>query len=299
MQPKPVVGYIGLGLMGKSIARNILQAGFPLVVHNRSRAAVDELVAEGALPAASPSEVAERVEVVFTNLPDSPDVEQVVFGEGGIAEAARQGLVFVDNSTIEPATARRIAEILGEKGVLCLDAPVSGGDIGARQGTLAIMVGGPVEALQQVQPIFEAIGKTITHVGDAGAGQIAKAANQIMVAAQMVAMGELLIFARKAGADPHKVVEAIRGGAAQCWTLDVKPPRLFEGNRSPGFKAYMQAKDLNIVLETARQYGIPLPSAAIHSQLFNAMLEMGMAELDNSAVIGVIETLAGARLLET
>ncbi|MEN6394239.1 MAG: NAD-binding protein, partial [Anaerolineaceae bacterium] len=144
--------------------------------------------------------------------------------------------------------------------------------------------------------VFQAMGKTITHVGEAGAGQIAKACNQIMVAAQMVAMGELLIFAQKSGADPQKVVEAIRGGAAQCWTLDVKPPRLFNGNRNPGFKAYMQAKDLNIVMETARQYGIPLPSTAINSQLFNAMVEMGMKDLDNSAVIGIIEQLAGTFL---
>jgi 2-hydroxy-3-oxopropionate reductase len=173
---------------------------------------------------------------------------------------------------------------------------VSGGDIGARQGTLAIMVGGPSDALETVLPIFNAIGKSITHVGDAGAGQIAKAANQIMVAAQMVAMGELLIFARKAGADPQKVVDAIKGGAAQCWTLDVKPPRLFAGNRSPGFKAYMQAKDLNIILDTARQYGIPLPSAAIDAQIYNSMIEMGMGELDNSAVVGVIEALANIKL---
>lgn len=292
------VGYIGLGLMGKSIARNILKAGFPLVVHNRSRGAVDELAAEGARPATSPAEVAAQVDVVFTNLPDTPDVELVALGPGGIIEAARPGLIFVDNSTIQPAAARRIAQVLGEKGMLCLDAPVSGGDIGARQGTLAIMVGGPAEALERVLPVFQAMGKTITHVGEAGAGQIAKAANQIMVAAQMVAMAELLIFARKAGADPQKVVEAIRGGAAQCWTLDVKPPRLFAGNRQPGFKAYMQAKDLGIVLETARQYHIPLPSAAVHAQLYQAMLEMGMAELDNSAVIGVFEALAGQQLIE-
>lgn len=292
------VGYIGLGLMGKSIARNILKAGFPLVVHNRSQGAVEELVSEGARRAGSPREVAEQVDIVFTNLPDSPDVEMVALGRDGIIEGAKLGLILVDNSTIKPASARKIAEELGKKGVLCLDAPVSGGDIGARQGTLAIMVGGPVEALEMVRPVLQATGKTITHVGEAGAGQIAKAANQIMVAAQMVAMGELLIFARKAGADPQKVVEAIKGGAAQCWTLDVKPPRLFAGNRTPGFKAYMQAKDLGIVLETARQYGIPLPATAEHAQLFQAMLQMGMAELDNSAVIGVLETLAGVQLLE-
>lgn len=298
MSSKPTVGYIGLGLMGKPMARNILEAGYPLVVHNRSREAVEDLASEGALPAASPSEVASQVDVLFTNLPDSPDVELVALKAGGVIEGAHDGLIFVDNSTIKPSTARQIAEQLGEKGVLCLDAPVSGGDIGARQGTLAIMVGGPQEALERVMPIFEVIGKTITHVGSAGAGQIAKAANQIMVAAQMVAMGELMMFARKAGADPEKVVQAIKGGAAQCWTLDVKPPRLFEGVRTPGFKAYMQAKDLGIVMDTARQYGIPIPSVAVHTQLFNAMLEMGMENLDNSAVIGVIETLAGTRLLD-
>lgn len=292
------IGYIGLGLMGKSMARNILKAGFPLVVHNRSQGAVEELAAEGAKAASSPAEVTEQVDVVFTNLPDSPDVEGVVLGPGGIIEAAHEGLIFVDNSTIKPATARLIAEKLAERGVSCLDAPVSGGDIGARQGTLAIMVGGPVEALEKVRPVLEAMGRTITHVGGAGAGQIAKAANQIMVAAQMVAMGELLIFAGKAGADPEKVVAAIQGGAAQCWALDVKPERLFAGNRQPGFKAYMQAKDLGIVLDTARQYGIPLTAAALHTQLFNAMLEMGLGDQDNSGVIGVIEALAGTSLLD-
>ena len=298
MTEKLKVGYIGLGLMGKSMARNVLKAGFPLVVHNRSRGAVAELAAEGAQEAFSPAEVAARVDVVFTNLPDSPDVELVALGQKGVIETAHPGQVFVDNSTIKPATARRIAVALGDKGVQCLDAPVSGGDIGARDGTLTIMVGGPAEALERVMPVFEAMGKSITHVGESGAGQIAKAANQIMVAAQMVAMGELLIFARKAGADPQKVVQAIRGGAAQCWTLDVKPPRLFASNRQPGFKAYMQAKDLGIVLDTARQYGAPLPAAAIHTQLFNAMLEMGMRELDNSAVVGVLEALAGVGLLD-
>ncbi len=295
---KNKVGYIGLGLMGKSMARNILKAGYPLIVHNRSRAAVDELVAEGAQPAFSPSEVASQVDIIFTNLPDSPDVELVALGESGVIEGAHPGLVFVDNSTIKPASARKIAEILEKNGVACLDAPVSGGDIGARDGTLTIMVGGTKQALQKVMPVLKVIGRTITHVGESGAGQITKAANQIMVAAQMVAMGELLIFAKKAGADPKKVVEAIRGGAAQCWTLDVKPPRLFEGNREPGFKAFMQAKDLGIVVDTAKQYGVPIPSAGLHAQLFNAMLQMGMENLDNSAIVGVIENLAGSSLLD-
>ena len=292
------VGYIGLGIMGKSMARNILNAGFPLIVHNRSQESVEELVSEGAESASSPKEVASKVDVVFTNLPDSPDVELVVFGHDGVIEGAREGLVFVDNSTIKPATARLISIKLGEHGVSCLDAPVSGGDIGAQKGTLAIIVGGSGKILEIVMPIFNVIGQTITHVGDSGAGQIAKAANQIMVAAQMVAMGELMILAKKAGADPERVIAAIQGGAAQCWTLDVKPERLFTGNRNPGFKAYMQAKDLGIVMDTAREYGISLPSASVNTQLFNAMMQMGMAELDNSAVIGVIETLSNSKLLE-
>ncbi|MBT3391868.1 MAG: NAD-binding protein [Chloroflexi bacterium] len=298
MSAKLTVGYIGLGIMGKSMARNILKAGYPLVVHNRSRSAVAELVAEGAKEAFSPAEVAAQVDVIFTNLPDSPDVELVALGTEGIIEAARDGLIFVDNSTIKPATARLISQELGQKGVLALDCPVSGGDIGAKNGTLAIMVGGPADALEKVLPIFNAVGKSITHVGEAGAGQIAKAANQIMVAAQMVAMGELMILAKKAGADPEKVVAAIQGGAAQCWTLDVKPERLFAGNRQPGFKAYMQAKDLGIVMDTAREYGVPIPAAAVHTQLFDAMLQMGMPELDNSAVVGVVEALANTSLLD-
>ncbi|OGO25362.1 MAG: 2-hydroxy-3-oxopropionate reductase [Chloroflexi bacterium RBG_16_51_16] len=292
------VGYIGLGLMGKSMARNLIKAGFPLVIHNRSRGAVDELIAEGAEAASTPAEVAAQVELIFTNLPDTPDVERVALGADGIIKGAHTGLVFVDHSTIKPAAARKIASNLGEKRVLALDAPVSGGDIGAREGTLSIMVGGPIEALNKAMPALLAMGKTVTHVGDSGAGQVAKAANQIMVAAQMVAMGELLVFARKAGVDPRKVVQAIKGGAAQCWTLDVKPPRLFAGNRNPGFKARMQLKDLKIILETANEYAIPLNSAGQHLRIFQEMIDQGEGELDNSAVVGVLERLAGVGILD-
>lgn len=279
------------------MARNIMKAGYPLVVHNRSRESVNELVTEGAIEAHSPKEVAEKVDIIFTNLPDSPDVALIALGPDGIIEGAKKGLVFVDNSTIKPETSREIAAELGKKGVQCLDAPVSGGDIGAINGTLTIMVGGPKEALDKAMPVFETMGNSITHIGDEGAGQIAKCANQIMVAAQMVAMGELLILAKKTGADPEKVIEAIKGGAAQCWALDVKPPRLFEGNRDPGFKAYMMYKDLGIVLDTARKYGVPLQGTATNTQMFSAMLEMGMSEQDNSAVVGVVETLANTKLL--
>ena len=292
------VGYIGLGLMGKSIARNILKAGFPLVVHNRSRGAVDELVSEGATAAGSPKEVASQVDIVFTNLPDTPDVEKVVLGEDGIFEGAHDGLIYIDNSTIKPASARMIAEELSKRSVFALDAPVSGGDIGARNATLTIMVGGDASALEKAIPVLTAMGKTVTHVGDSGAGQVAKAANQIMVAAQMVAMGELLVFSKKAGVDPRKVVDAIKGGAAQCWTLDVKPPRLFDGNRNPGFKAHMQLKDLKIILDTAKEYDIPVSSTIENTKLFQQMIDLGMGELDNSAVVGVIEKQARVGILD-
>lgn len=292
------VGYIGLGLMGKSIARNILKAGFPLVVHNRSQTAVDELVAEGAKSASSPKEVAEQVDIIFTNLPDSPDVEKVALGEKGIIHGAHNGLIFIDNSTIKPASARMIAEKLKEKNIFALDAPVSGGDIGAKNGTLTIMVGGEASAVEKSMPVFQAMGKTVTHVGASGAGQVAKAANQIMVAAQMVAMAELLVFSKKAGVDPKKVVDAIKGGAAQCWSLDVKPPRLFDGNRSPGFKAYMQLKDMNIVLDTAKEYDIPISATEKNTEFFQLMIDQGMRELDNSAVVGVVEKLAGVGILD-
>jgi 2-hydroxy-3-oxopropionate reductase len=292
------IGYIGLGLMGKPIARNLLKAGFPLTVHNRSRPPVDELVAEGAEGASTPREVAEVSDVVFTNLPDSPDVETVVLGSKGILEGSRPGMIFVDNSTIKPETSRMIATKLEDVGVAALDAPVSGGDIGAQAGTLAIMVGGPREAFDTALPIFQAMGKTITYVGGSGAGQVAKACNQIMVAAQMVATAELILLAQRSGVDPRRVVDAIRGGAAQCWTLDVKPQRLFAGDRQPGFKAHMMYKDLGIVLDTARAYGMPLPATAVAMQLYEAMLQIGMRDLDNSAVIGVLEMLAGEQLIE-
>lgn len=292
------VGYIGLGLMGKSIAKNILKAGFPLTVHNRSQAAVDELVAEGAKSASSPKEVAEQVDIIFTNLPDSPDVEKVALGENGIIHGAHDGLIFIDNSTIKPASARMIAEKLKEKNVFALDAPVSGGDIGAKNGTLTIMVGGEASAVEKSMPVFQAMGKTVTHVGESGAGQVAKAANQIMVAAQMVAMAELLVFSKKAGVDPKKVVDAIKGGAAQCWALDIKPPRLFDGNRNPGFKAYMQLKDMNIVLDTAKEYDIPISATEKNTEFFQMMIEQGMRELDNSAVVGIVEKLAGVGILD-
>ncbi|MEP0761131.1 MAG: NAD-binding protein [Chloroflexota bacterium] len=287
------VGYIGLGLMGSGMARNLLKAGHTLVVHNRSRAIVEQLASEGAIAATSPREVAEQSDFVCTNLPDSPDVEQVALGPDGIIEGARPGLIFMDHSTIKPETARHIAAEFAKAGVLALDAPVSGGDIGARAGTLSIMVGGPREAFDRALPLLEAMGKTIVWVGESGAGQIAKAANQTVVAGTMVAMAEALVLAQKAGVDPARVVQAISRGAAQCWALDTKPPKLFKRDLSPGFKAYMQAKDLKIVIDTGRTYHVAMPLTAVAHQLYEAMVGMGNGDLDNSAVITVLEALAG------
>jgi 2-hydroxy-3-oxopropionate reductase len=293
-----IVGYIGLGIMGAAIARNLMKAGHELIVHNRSQKIVQELVAEGAQAASSPKDVASQVEFVFTNLPDTPDVEKVVLGANGIIEGTHEGLIYIDNSTIKPETARVIAGKLAAVDIAALDAPVSGGDVGARNGTLTIMVGGPQEAFDKTTPLFQAMGKAWVLVGDSGAGQIAKVCNQIIVGAQMVSLAEALITAQKAGVDPSRVVEAIKGGAAQMWTLDVKPPRLFAGNRNPGFKAYMQHKDLGICLDTGKTYGIPLPMTAVITQLYTAMMEMGNRELDNSAIISVYEQLTGVRLSE-
>lgn len=290
------VGYIGLGAMGKPMALNILKAGFPLTVFNRTAEKAGELLTAGAEWADSPADLARCSDVVFTNVSNTADVLSVVLGQSGVREGVRPGMIFVDNSTISPTGSREIYESLRALGVSALDAPVSGGEIGAQNGSLTIMVGGDADALELVRPVLNAVGKKITHIGGAGAGQIAKAANQIMVAAQMVAEAELMIFAQKAGADPVKVIEAIKGGAAQCWTLDVKPQRLFAGNRTPGFKASLQAKDLAIVMETAQQSLMSLPGTAVSAQLFNALCAMGEGDLDNSAVIRVIELLNNEEL---
>ena len=291
------LGFIGLGLMGKPMANHLLKAGFSLTIHNRSQAAVLELTAAGAREAQSPKGVAAQSDIVFSCLPDSPDVENVVLGTNGIIEGAHLGLIVVDHSTIKPATARKVAKALNNRGISFLDAPVSGGQLGARNGTLTIMVGGDANALERAKPALQAYGKSITHIGASGAGQVAKCCNQIMVAAQMAAMAELLIFARKADVDPRKVVEAIRGGAAQCWTLDNKPERLFAGNRQPGFKAHMQAKDLHIILQTAQDNDVSLPITEETTRLYDEMITMGAGELDNSGLIVVYETMAGIGLV--
>ncbi len=292
------LGFIGLGTMGGAMAENLIKAGYTLTVFNRTASKAERFVALGAQLAESPAEVARKSEVVFVNVSDTADVLEVVLGENGVIDGAHPGMIVVDHSTIKPGASREIHRRLQLLGVSALDAPVSGGDIGARNATLTIMVGGDADALEKVMPMLEAVGKKITHVGEAGAGQVAKAANQIMVAAQMVAEAELMLFAQKSGVDVAKVIEAIKSGAAQCWTLDVKPQRLLAGNRTPGFKSSLQAKDLNIVMETAHDYQVVLPGTAINTQLFTALVASGGGDLDNSAVIEVLESLNN-EVLET
>jgi 2-hydroxy-3-oxopropionate reductase len=286
------VGFIGLGLMGKPMARNLLKAGFPLTVHNRSQASVDELVAEGAARAGSPAEVARRVDAVITCLPDTPDVERAALGEDGVVAGAHPGLVMVDMSTIAPAGAVRIAAELAKHGIGWLDAPVSGGDIGAQRGTLSIMVGGDQDTFDGCLDVLRAMGQKIVRVGGPGAGQVTKACNQIMVAAMMAAMGEALVLASKAGVDVARVIEALQAGAARCWPLEVRAPQILRRELGPGFKARMQYKDLNIILDAGKTYQVALPVTGAARELYTAMMAAGRGDLDTSAVVTVLEDLA-------
>jgi 2-hydroxy-3-oxopropionate reductase len=270
----------------------LLQAGYSLTVLNRSRPAQDELVAAGAQPGISPKQVAQQSEVVITMLPDSPDVEHVVLGANGVLEGLHSGGLLIDMSTIQPSVARRIAEAARAKNIDALDAPVSGGDVGAQNATLSIMVGGSAAAFERAKPIFEKLGKNIVHVGEAGAGQVTKAANQIVVAVTIQAVSEALLFAAKAGVDPIKVREALLGGFAQSRILDLHGNRILQRNFQPGFKTKLHRKDLAIVLNTARELGVALPATANAAELMNAVIAHGGAEWDHSALVTALENLA-------
>jgi len=286
------IGFIGLGIMGKPMATHLLEAGYPLTVLNRSRGPQDKLVAAGARPGQSPRHVAEQSDVVMTMLPDSPDVEQVVLGAGGVMEGLRPGSLVIDMSTISPAVARRVATVARERGSDALDAPVSGGQVGAQNATLSIMVGGSVAAFERARPIFERLGKNIVHVGEAGAGQVTKAANQIVVAVTIAAISEALLLAAKSGVDPAKVREALLGGFAQSKILDAHGNRMLQRNFAPGFKTRLHRKDLAIALNTAREIGMSLPVTANVAELMNALIAHGGADLDHSALVTVLEELA-------
>ncbi|HXJ85118.1 MAG TPA: 2-hydroxy-3-oxopropionate reductase [Candidatus Methylomirabilis sp.] len=290
-----VIGFIGLGIMGRPMAKNLLKAGYPLVVHSRSRGPVDELVAAGASRATSPAETASQADVLITMLPNSPDVELVALGKGGIVEGAKRGLLFLDMSTISPIVSQKIGETLGAKGVRMLDAPVSGGERGAIDGALSIMVGGPKEDFDAALPVFQAMGKTITHLGPLGAGGFTKLANQIIVAVNLTALGEALTLARKAGLDRALTLKALGGGLAGSRCLDQKTSNYVANSYNPGFKIDLHFKDLGLIMESARVLGVPLPCTAVVQELFNALRVKGRGGLDHSGVITLLEELAGVQ----
>lgn len=289
---QPTIGVIGLGIMGRPMARNLLKAGFALTVHNRSRAAVDELAREGARAAGSPREVAEAVDVVLTILPDTPDVESVAHGEDGILAGARPGLVYIDMSTISPAATERLGAQCSAHGVRMLDAPVSGGDKGAIGGTLSIMVGGDAALFNECRPIFEALGKTIVHVGPLGAGQVVKACNQIVVALAFEAISEALVLGARAGVDPAKIIEVLGGGLAATRVMELRGAGMVQHNFAPGFRVKLHHKDLGIALESGKRFGVPLPVTALVDQMLGALRAAGREDLDHSAILTYIEDLA-------
>jgi 2-hydroxy-3-oxopropionate reductase len=292
----PVIGFIGVGLMGKAMARNLIRAGYSLVVHDINRDPVKELVMEGAREAFSPKEVAAQAEIIFTSLISDDIVEEVVLGKSGIIEGAGAGSVVIDTSTISPLTSRRLAEKLGQKGIEALDAPLSGGVVGAEKATMSVMVGGKAETFARVLPILEKLGKNVTHIGDCGAGQVAKAANQIIVALTIDAVAEALVFAKKAGADPAKVRKALLGGFAQSRILEEHGQRMLERNFKPGGKMRFHKKDIGIVLSIAKELGIYLPGTSMMADLWNAMTAQGMLDWDHSAVIKILEQMSGVEV---
>jgi 2-hydroxy-3-oxopropionate reductase len=278
------IGFVGLGIMGEPMARNLLAAGHPLVVHTRTAAKAEGLVAEGAELAASPREVAQHSDVVILMLPDSPDVEAVVLGPDGVAEGAEPGMLLIDMSSIAPATARLVHAELAAKGVDALDAPVSGGEAAAVSGQLSIMVGGDEAALERARPIFEVLGKATTHIGPSGAGQVAKAANQVVVGLTIQAVSEALALAHAAGVDPKRVREALLGGFAQSKILEVHGERMLQGTFAPGFKLMLHRKDLDIALQTARATGVPLVATAQAAEIMNALIGAGEGGSDHSVL---------------
>ena len=292
------IGFIGLGIMGKPMVRNLVKAGFEVVTHSRTRSSVDEMVAESTsiTAAASPREVAEQAKTVITMLPDSPEVREVVFGDNGLLPAMGEGHLLIDMSTIAPATAIEVAEALRAKGAAALDAPVSGGDKGAIAGTLSIMVGGEESDVERARPQFEAMGKTIVHVGAAGAGQIVKACNQVVVALNFAAVSEALVLGSKAGVEPAKIVQVLSGGLANSRVLEMRGPTMIEHNFQPGFRVDLHRKDLGIALATGRETGVPLPMTALVSQFYDAVSVGCGGDLDHSALLTFFEKLADTTL---
>jgi 2-hydroxy-3-oxopropionate reductase len=288
------VGFIGLGIMGAPMAQNLMGAGYELVLFNRTPEKAERLAeGGGAEVAASPREVAQKSDIVVTMLPDSPDVEAVVVGEGGVLEGIREGALIVDMSTISPVVARELASAAGERGASMLDAPVSGGDVGAIDGTLSIMVGGSEEDFERAKPLFEVMGKTVTHVGPAGAGQVTKAANQIVVALTIEAVSEALVLGSKGGVAPEKILDVLGGGLAGNKVMEVKREKFLSHEFEPGFRVELHRKDLRIALSAGGEYGVPLPVTALVSQMLESLVATGSGEEDHSALLKHLESLGG------
>ncbi len=296
MPDLPRVGFLGLGIMGRPMAHNLLRAGYPLVVYNRSPAPVAELVAAGAESAPTPAATGAGCDLAITMLANDAAVEAVVLGPDGLAAGLRRGAVHVDMSTISPLTARRIAAHLAERGVEALDAPVSGGEVGARDATLSIMVGGPAATLERARPPLERLGRSIVHIGAAGAGQVAKACNQLVVGVTIDAVAEALLLASAAGVDPARVREALLGGFASSRVLDLHGQRMLDHAFQPGFMASMQLKDLNIVVALGEAAGVPLPGATTVRDLYEALVARGDGRLDHSGLLTLLEGRAGRPL---
>ena len=295
--PGKTVGFIGLGIMGLPMAKNLVDAEYSVIGHNRSDEPIEELVEYGGDGGDSPADVAERSDVVLLCLPDSPDVENVILGEGEegdpVIDGVSEGTTVIDHSTISPTVTETVAERLADTGATLLDAPISGGEEGAIEGTLSIMVGGDEGALEEQMDVLDVLGETITHCGPSGAGQTTKACNQIVVAAQMVGVSEALVFAHNAGADLEAVVDAISGGAAGCWTLDNRAPNMIRGDFDPGFFAEYQYKDLRIATDAGEAFGSPMPQTALAHELYKTMVQNEMGRDDNSGVMQVLEMMAG------
>ncbi|HBB18758.1 MAG: 2-hydroxy-3-oxopropionate reductase [Syntrophus sp. RIFOXYC2_FULL_54_9] len=286
------IGFIGLGIMGKPMAGHLLKAGHKVYVYDIVPEAIAELERQGAIACKSSKEVAGKAGMVFLIVPDTPDVEAALFGKNGVAEGVRPGSIVVDMSSISPIATKEFARKLKEMGVEMLDAPVSGGQVGAQNATLSIMVGGSVELFERIKPFFEIMGKNIVHIGGNGDGQTCKVANQIVVALTIEAVGEALLFASKAGADPAKVRLALLGGFAQSRILELHGERMIKRTFQPGFRVRHQQKDLNLALESARKMGLSLPNTAMAQELFNSIAAGGGSELDHSALVLALEKLA-------
>ncbi len=290
------VGLIGLGIMGKPMARNLLRAGYPLIVHNRSRAPIEEFVQWGARAAESPKQLAAACDIVITMLPDSETVAQVVAGANGIIEGARHGTLVIDMSTTSPRTARELTAAAGARSLEMLDAPVSGGEVGAQNATLSIMVGGTTDAFARALPVLRVLGSDVVHVGGAGAGQLTKAANQIIVALTIQAVAEALVLVAKAGGNPVRAREAMLGGFASSRILELHGERMLTGNFTPGGRVRTHHKDLQIALELAKQYGVSLPLTEQVDAMFQELMRRGQGEDDHSALVRLLEDRAQVRV---